>query len=144
MLRELSTIPSPVKGDLARFLSKVRVNSETGCHEWRTGKTYARFKIGVASLGAHRVAYAWLIGPIPAGRFVCHRCDNPRCVNPEHLFAGTNSENIVDAVSKGRIVNSAKAACPHGHAYSAENTYRRTMRNGRFARECRTCKATRH
>jgi len=51
---------------------------------------------------AHRVAYAKANGPIPRGMLVCHRCDNPRCVNPDHLFLGTNQDNVDDMMQKGR------------------------------------------
>jgi hypothetical protein len=52
---------------------------------------------------AHRVAYALFKGKIPRGKGVCHHCDNPRCINPEHLFICTQKENMQDAVSKGRM-----------------------------------------
>jgi len=56
-------------------------------------------------IGAHRFAYELLIGPVPDGLEVCHHCDNPLCVNPDHLYAGTHSQNMQDIISRGRANN---------------------------------------
>lgn len=88
-----------------RFLSKVR-RTET-CWLWqgfRDKDGYGSFGIGrkMPSLRAHRVSYWLFIGPIPPGAHILHSCDNPPCVNPKHLRAGTHLENVRDMVEKGR------------------------------------------
>lgn len=86
-----------------------------GCIEWtqhrtRKGYGYGWDRVTRTKRQAHRMAYERANGPIPPGMFVCHRCDNPPCINPEHLFLGTNAENIRDCIAKGRIARGARNA----------------------------------
>ena len=106
-----------------RLLAKVKKSD--GCWLW-TGAIsiygYARFLHGGKNRFAHRVAYTLFVGPIPDGMSVCHKCDTPRCINPDHLFLGTLADNMMDCVSKGRHYQAKKIKCPKGHPYTPENT----------------------
>lgn len=88
-----------------RFSSKVMPEPNSGCYLWtaHTSKGgYGRFGIGGKVEDAHRVAYSLYVAPIPEGQCVLHRCDVPSCVRPDHLFIGSQPQNLEDMTRKGR------------------------------------------
>jgi len=91
----------------ARFMSKVDIGGSDDCWLW-TGTLdkdgYGVMGVGDRKIRAHRVSWAIHNGPIPEGMCVCHRCDVPGCVNPAHLFLGTQADNMRDMTIKGRSV----------------------------------------
>ena len=90
-----------------RFWSKVAVGDVADCWEWQASEVggYGQFWIDPKLWQAHRVAWILTFGPIPTGLHCCHKCDNPGCCNPYHLFLGTRKDNMVDAAQKGHKAN---------------------------------------
>lgn len=110
-------MPRSIRSLEERFWAKVdKTSSETGCWLW-TGAT-ANYGYGVIGRGrridgvcrAHVLSYEWANGPVLDGMVVCHRCDTPACVNPTHLFAAPQTENIADMNRKGRGVAPPRGA----------------------------------
>src|SRR4051794_28758206 len=95
---------------IERVLATAKVQPE-GCIEWPggfDGRGYGRAQVGKQRRRAHRVVWERAVGPIPKGLCVLHRCDNPPCINPHHLWLGTKRDNTRDMMAKGRNSNGRK------------------------------------
>ena len=93
------------------------------CWTWTGGKYYngyGQFYEGPNKICAHRFSYKIFKGSIPSGKLVLHKCDNRQCVNPDHLFIGTQKDNILDMVKKGRRVHSSRVGENNGRTVLKE------------------------
>lgn len=131
----------------ALFWSKVE-KTET-CWNWTAcadGFGYGQLSVRIGGkwrrVRAHRVSYMKNTGRTDTdGLCVLHKCDNPRCVRPEHLFLGTRDENMKDMAKKGRHVSywGIRDECSNGHKWTEANTYMAKPKNRPPYRACRTC-----
>ena len=127
-----------------RFLSKIELIPFHECWEWvaHTDKdgygTISKIENGKKrTLKAHKVSFEFYHGPI--NKFwVLHKCDNPGCVNPRHLYLGTAKDNAIDRENRGRSTGPKKTVCSNGHPYDSINTYLRP----KGGRDCKVCKNT--
>ncbi len=125
---------------IRNFLEKVEITDS--CWNWmascsgKEGRKYGCFWDGKI-IKAHQFSYKTWHGEISPGLWVLHTCDNTKCVNPSHLYAGTPSQNVRDAIERGRHSNGMKKRthCPQGHPYSGENLY-----EYKGQRQCKTCR----
>ena len=125
-----------------RFWAKVDIGSRDECWEWgayRNANGYGQIQVDKKTLKAHRYCFFLYHGFYPP--VVMHVCDNPPCVNPWHLLAGTQVLNVADRGAKGRTFNGnrEKTHCPKGHEYNEINTYM-TIKG---TRSCRLCQRAR-
>ena len=128
--------------DLERFAAKTR-RADNGCLIWtaatsgRPGRKYGCFYAAGKPIKAHRFALLLKQGFLTPGLMACHTCDERLCVEPSHIYEGTASDNVRDAVERGQHSNgqSLKSHCPQGHPYEDWNTY-----EYRGTRNCRICR----
>lgn len=131
-----------------RFWSKIDRASPNECWPWTRSKSvggyghWSYWEDGKCrSTTAHRQAWTLINGPIPKGLQVLHKCDNPPCCNPNHLWLGTHADNMADKVAKGRqsrLGQPRKTHCKYGHKFTAETTMLVKVR-GRQTRSCIIC-----
>lgn len=139
---------------LRAFIAQIDTTAgPSSCWPWRGYRTddgYGRF--GSDNKPAHRVAYELMRRPIPAGLVLDHTCHNAdsacvggptclhrRCVNPTHLEAVRQGDNVLRSKRTMPHRNAAKTHCPQGHAYDSENTRTTFTAAGRQRRDCRAC-----
>ena len=99
--------------DVEKYIKdRVSINPDTGCWEWVGSffsNGYARAGLKGYSKRASRLCYSYFVGEIPKNMFACHKCDNPGCVNPDHIFIGTAKDNLLDMSNKGRSLRGEKS-----------------------------------
>jgi HNH endonuclease len=122
------------------LLKFLLVDEQTGCWNWigsRDKLGYARMIYDGKQESVHRVsAHVFLRFDLNSDLHVLHRCDNPPCFNPKHLFIGTHLDNMKDKSAKGRHNNQKKKSCPQGHVYDSMNT---CVKPSEGRRRCRIC-----
>ena len=125
-----------------RFDEKWEPVTESGCWIWTAyvmPNNYGYFYMGEIKR-AHRASWIIHKGPIPDGMYVLHKCDIRECVNPDHLFIGTQKDNMGDRDRKNRNYWASKTHCKRGHLFDETNTYV----YGGGKRKCRKCTSARH
>lgn len=123
-----------------RFYKKISPDPNSGCWLWigaAFNHGYGQMRINGKIKSAHRASWEIHNGDIPNDLFVCHKCDVKLCVNPDHLFLGTNSDNMKDMNDKKRHGTKYKEFCVNGHSRTHENL----ILNGKKSpnKRCRVC-----
>lgn len=127
------------------------VKKGDGCWTWLSyidPQGYGRLNYNGKPMLASRVSYLIHFGEIPKGMAVCHKCDNPSCTNPDHLFLGTQADNVADMHMKGRARKRGKKGASHHNAKLTDNDVKAIRRSGdstaAIARQYNVSRATIH
>jgi len=122
-----------------KLYSKIIIDEKTDCWNWQGGKNnigYGLIRDGKRMRTTHRVSYELNNGQIPTNLVVCHKCDNPKCINPDHLWVGTRKDNTQDMMKKGRHKSNPdlnwkqkRTVCEHCNKDVAVNVYSRCHGN---------------
>jgi hypothetical protein len=122
----------------SKLLSKIIVDEDTNCWLWQgaiSGNNYGIMRADGIASSVHRLSWEAHNGLIPVGLSVLHKCDNKKCINPDHLYLGTHLDNSRDTTERKQSFNATRTVCKRGHEFNEDNTYIRT--DGR--RMCRAC-----
>lgn len=131
---------------IERFWEKVDKRGPGDCWEWQasTAHGYGQLNTGGGMSLVHRLSYELHVGAIPDGLLVCHHCDNPLCVNPQHLFVGTNADNVQDMLNKNRNVRGERQGASkltEGDVREIRQRFADGERQSSLAREYGVCVA---
>ncbi|PCK27861.1 hypothetical protein CHR55_10280 [Rhodococcus qingshengii] len=131
-----------IQDPVERFYAKAK-RLESGCWEWQgeiLANGYGRIAVRQKRELAHRWSYKHHVGPIPDGLVIDHECNNPACVNPDHLRPMTQQENVLRSEIDLAAINARKTECLRGHPFDSANTY---INPSTGARNCRACRRVR-
>lgn len=131
-----------MKPTIQEFERRIERLPFSGCWIWMKSLRYGYGQVWIRPniMQAHRLAYQLYVGLIPEGLQVLHKCDIKCCVNPDHVYLGTDADNTRDKLQRGTFsyFNSLQTHCKRGHPLSGENLY--LCPDGR--RQCRSCRST--
>ena len=123
-----------------RFLDNVMPEPNSGCWLWMGSQAahgYGMLSVNGKPCRAHRVSWEMYNGPIPDGLHILHKCDNPPCVNPSHLYAGTHKDNMRDRSERRRHHEMKKTHCRNGHPFDGDNVASKPNSRERVCVTCR-------
>lgn len=155
MFTLISGIPEPVVKTRLRIiitcfddlLNNIKIKPD-GCWIWlrdRNKHLYGRCTYKGKRFLAHRLSWILFhtLEDLDENIWVLHKCDNPSCINPAHLFEGNQLSNMQDCFSKKRMAHQKKRICKNGHLWTAENYYETVLKSGKIQRACKVCESNR-